>query len=110
MTCYSSYARFGTVGASADQCCNGRHSRTDSAYIARLVSERISGATCARLVQQAQREGGANAKASLLDSGLAAHLVGAAQQSVTARPDLLAQLLETFVTGEIRRQITPAPS
>jgi hypothetical protein len=44
-------------------------------------------------------------KLHLVDSGLAASLVGATPASLVRSGELLGQLLETFVVGEIRRQL-----
>jgi predicted AAA+ superfamily ATPase len=45
-------------------------------------------------------------KLVLVDSGLAAHLIGATTETVDRPTGPLGQLLETFVTTEIRKQLT----
>jgi uncharacterized protein len=83
----------------------GIPARTAGAYLARLTTAFLvqlvpawSTNLSAKVIQKP--------KLLLLDSGLAAHLIGATPQSIAKHPDLLGQLLETFVLGEIRRQIT----
>lgn len=44
-------------------------------------------------------------KLMLQDPGLTAHLMGADQGRLRAEPDLLGGLLETFVAGEVRKQL-----
>ena len=46
-----------------------------------------------------------SAKIHLIDSGLAAHLAGITHQSITRDPVFFGHLLETFVVGELRKQI-----
>lgn len=83
----------------------GIPARTASAYLTRLTSAFLvqlvpawSNNLSAKVVQKP--------KISLLDSGLAAHLIGVTPETLAVRPDVLGQLLETFVIGEIRRQNT----
>jgi predicted AAA+ superfamily ATPase len=45
-------------------------------------------------------------KLHLLDSGLACHLVGADAQRLNGDRSLLGRMLETFVVGELRKQIS----
>jgi predicted AAA+ superfamily ATPase len=45
-------------------------------------------------------------KLLLSDTGLMAHLLGATQERLGAEPGLLGPLLETFVAGEVRKQLS----
>jgi predicted AAA+ superfamily ATPase len=45
-------------------------------------------------------------KVSIVDSGLAAHLIGQTPASLLSNPEAFGQLLETFVGNELRRQLT----
>jgi uncharacterized protein len=48
-------------------------------------------------------------KLCMVDSGLAAHLLGASPKTLQDNGPLLGQLLETFVSTEIAKQITWSP-
>ena len=45
-------------------------------------------------------------KLHLVDTGLACHLIGADAQRLSADRPLLGRLLETFVVGELRKQVS----
>ncbi len=81
----------------------GMPTRTASGYLARL-----STAFLVNLVPAWSNNLSAKAikkpKLSIVDSGLAAHLRGASPDGLARDPNALGQLLETFVTNELRRQ------
>jgi uncharacterized protein len=83
----------------------GIPARTGSAYLARLATAFLirpipawSNNVSAKVVKKP--------KLTIVDSGLAAHLVGTSTEALLRDPNLLGQLLETFVTNELHRQIT----
>ena len=82
----------------------GIPARTGSAYLARLATAFLvnlvpawSTNLSAKIVRRP--------KLSIVDSGLAAHLMGASPDALRRDPNALGQLLETFVGNELRRQI-----
>ena len=79
--------------------------RTVSGYVARLETAfllQLVPAWSTNLSAKVVRK----PKLVVIDSGLAAHLIGATPAQITRQPDLFGPLLETFVCGEIRRQLT----
>ena len=82
----------------------GIPARTGSGYIARLATAFLvwllpawSTNLSAKTVHRP--------KVGIVDSGLAAHLMGVGPETLRRDPNPLGQLLETFVANELRRQI-----
>ncbi len=83
----------------------GIPARTGSAYVARLATAflvQTIPAWSTNLSSKVIRK----PKLSIVDSGLAAHLIGTSAEVLLRDANVLGQLLETFVGNELRRQVT----
>lgn len=83
----------------------GIPARTGSAYLARLATAflvQLVPAWSVNLSAKVVRR----PKLVVVDSGLAAGLIGATPARLATAPDLLGPLLETFVVNEVRAQVT----